>query len=128
MSGVVRMKKWIYIALSIALAVVATIGGYFVGRSAVEPVIGTTLYADIDEIDGSALLVSGLAVNDINSRGAFHFTVEDTTVLEWRNTPIKLTDLEEGDRISVTYTGAVTETYPAGLEKVVKVQLLEDEI
>ncbi len=122
------MKKTLYGAVALILVAAAAIGGYLIGRNSVEPVVGTTFYAVIDQIDGNNLLVSGLEVNDINSQGAFHFTVEDTTVLEWRNTPIKLTDLEEGDRISVTYTGTVTESYPAGLEKVIKLQLLEDEI
>ena len=36
-------------------------------------------------------------------------------------------ELEPGDTISVTYTGAVLESYPAQLQDVVRVQLLDDE-
>ena len=122
------MKKTLYGAVTLVLVAAAAVSGYLIGRNSVEPVAVTTFYATIDEIDGNALVVSGLEINDINGRGQFSFLVEKDTTLEWRNTPIKLTDLKEGDRISITYTGGVTESYPAGLEKIVKLQLLEDEI
>lgn len=47
--------------------------------------------------------------------------------MEWRHAPISLAELDPGDRVSVTYTGAVLESYPAQLTQVVRVQLLEDE-
>ena len=53
--------------------------------------------------------------------------MEENTVLEWRHAPLTLAELEPGDTISVTYTGAVLESYPAQLTQVVRVQLLEDE-
>lgn len=121
------MKKVLYGAAVLALVIAAALGGYAVGKNTAEPVFGTTFYASIDQINGSSLLVTGLEVNDINSRGQFRFQITDHTALEWRHTPIEPTQLKAGDRISVTYTGAVEETYPAGLEGVVRVQLLEDE-
>ena len=91
------------------------------------PSLGETFYAAVDQINGNSLAVTGLEVNDINHRGAFTFSVGEDTVLEWRHAPISLAELEPGGRVSVTYTGAVLESYPAQLTQVVRVQLLEDE-
>ena len=38
-----------------------------------------------------------------------------------------LAELEPGDTISVTYTGGIQESYPTGIDGVVRVQLLDDE-
>ena len=35
--------------------------------------------------------------------------------------------VDTGDTISVTYTGGIRESYPAGIDGVVRVQLLDDE-
>ena len=75
----------------------------------------------------SYIQVEGLGTNDINDRGAFEFSVEDDTKLEWHNTPIKLSEFDVGDCITVTYTGGVMESYPAKIEQVTKLRLLDDE-
>lgn len=121
------MKKTFYGVVVLVAVIASALGGYLVGKNSVKPEFGTTFYAAIDQINGNSLLVTGLEVNDVNSRGQFQFQVTEDTVLEWRHTPIELTGLKVGDRVSVTYTGEVAETYPAGLSEVVKVQLLEDE-
>ncbi|WP_394925773.1 hypothetical protein [uncultured Robinsoniella sp.] len=122
------MKKIFYIISFVLLLSLAGIGGFFIGKSTNQPVIGTTFYAVIDVIRDQNIWVSGLDVNDINSRGEFYFTIEDTTKLQWRHTEISLSDLKAGNTISVTYTGLVLETSPAGIEDVIQVQLLDDKI
>lgn len=122
------MKKNFYIISFVLLLSLAGIGGFFIGKSTNQPVIGTTFYAVIDDIRDQNIWVSGLDVNDINSRGEFYFTIEDTTKLQWRHTEISLSDLKVGNTISVTYTGLVLETSPAGIEDVIQVQLLDDKI
>lgn len=122
------MKKIFYIISFVLLLSLAGIGGFFIGKSTNQPVIGTTFYAVIDDIRDQNIWVSGLDVNDINSRGEFYFTIEDTTKLQWRHTEISLSDLKVGNTISVTYTGLVLETSPAGIEDVIQVQLLDDKI
>lgn len=121
------MRKIVSIICSAVLLAVAFWGGYFVGRQNQRQITGSTFYAVIEEKKGAYMLVSGLSINDINSRGKFSFTVDDKTTLEWHNTEITLDELQTGDMISVTYTGAVQETEPAGIETVLKIQLLEDE-
>lgn len=86
-----------------------------------------TFYAEIKNINGTNLLVDGLEVNDINYRGEFSFKISEGTEIEWRNTIITLDDLDEGDRISITFEGSIQETYPAKINDVVRIQLLEDE-
>ena len=40
-------------------------------------------YAEILEIDGRSMLVSGLKENDVNYRGEFSFQVTADTKIEW---------------------------------------------
>ena len=81
----------------------------------------------IREIRGNNWLVEGLSVNDINFRSQFSLSISDETQLVWRGTDKEPSDFAEGDTISVTFAGVVQETYPAGIPRVVKIQLLEDE-
>ena len=45
----------------------------------------------------------------------------------WRYTEITPEDLESGDHISITFTGEVLESYPAQIQQVDIIQLLDDE-
>lgn len=124
------MKKTVYVIGSVLLLGMIFCCGVFYGRQTAQPGAentSITFYAVIEEIDGNNLLVDGLEVNDINSRGKFRFVVEDTTLLEWHHTTIRLSELQAGDTIAVTYTGMVQETYPADIRDVVRIQLLDDE-
>ena len=122
------MKKWLFSALWLLSLAAAALPAFQAGRaSAPVPAVGETFYAAVDQINGSSLAVTGLAVNDINHRGAFTFSVSEDTALEWRHAPIALSELEPGNTVSVTYTGGVRESCPAGIDGVVRVQLLDDE-
>ena len=102
------MKKALLPAAWLLTLLAAALLAFQAGRAAAPaPTLGETFYAVEDQIDGSSL-------------------AEDT-VLEWRHAPLTLAELEPGDTISVTYTGAVLESYPAQLQDVVRVQLLDDE-
>ncbi len=121
-------KSWKIVCA--ALLVVALVcGAFFLGRFTAGAPRGAsvTFHAEILERDGKRFHVNGLACNDINSRGEFTFSLEDGTPLVWRGTALSLDDLETGDRIAVTYTGDVLETYPAQLTNVLRIDLLEDE-
>ena len=89
-------------------------------------------YATIEEIreyNGiTIVLVKGLDVNDINHRGEFDFSIDANTELLWHGTKIEISDLKEGQNISITSTGEVLERYPAGLTKVTRVIVLDDEL
>lgn len=86
-----------------------------------------TFYAAITDISDSSITVQGMEINDINFRGRFTFPVVEETSYLWRGTRISAKDLEEGDNISITFTGLVQETSPAGIQEVLKVQLLDDD-
>ena len=89
-------------------------------------------YATIEEIreyNGiTTVLVKGLDVNDINHRGEFDFSIDNDTELLWHGTKIEISDLKEGQNISITSTGEVLERYPAGLTKVTKIVVLDDKL
>lgn len=128
-----KHKKIIIFAISLFAVAIAA---FFVGRLTANrnynwlpSVSGQTFYAKILKVDGNYLHVEGLEVNDINHRGEFTFTIDENTMLEWHNTKLLMTsgDLDAGDLISITYSGFVLETYPAGLTKVDKITLLDDE-
>ena len=122
------MKRGAALALwAISLLAVALFA-FVLGRStAPASHMGETFYATVDRAAGDSLAVTGLEINDVNHRGAFTFSVEEDTVLEWRHAPIALAELGPGGTISVTYTGGIQESYPAGIDGVVRVQLLDDE-
>lgn len=89
-------------------------------------------YAAVEEIhtDGqdTVVLIKGLEVNDINHRGEFDFAVDENTEILWRGTKRKISDLKVGQNISVTSAGDVLERYPAGLTKVPRIIILNDEL
>ena len=74
------------------------------------------------EVSGNALIVEGISLNDENYRGEFKYDVVKGTKLEWHITPISLSDLDEGDLISITLV-----TDRGGVTDVFKIQLLDDE-
>lgn len=92
-----------------------------------------TFYAEITQItgtleEGNSVHVKGLAVNDINYRGEFSFSIYGETSLEWRGTTLTFDQLEPGDTVALTFTGEVMESYPAILPHVTRIQLLDDKI
>ena len=88
--------------------------------------------ANIKEISNyneiTTVLIEGLESNDINYRGKFEFTVDNDTKLLWKEQKIELSDLKEGQIISITATGEILEKYPAKLTKVTTVIVLDDEL
>lgn len=86
-----------------------------------------TFYATVSDIRDNAVTVTGMEVNDINFRGEFCFSVTEETEITWRYTDISLGDLDAGDNVSITFTGEVMETFPAQIQGVEMIQLLDDE-
>ena len=97
-----------------------------------EDTIGDVFNAKIKEIRENngitTILIEGLETNDINHRGDFDFSIDNDTELLWNNTKIEISDLKEGQTVSITSTGEVLESYPAQLTKVTKIIVLEDEL
>lgn len=110
--------------------IIAIAAAFFAGRVTAPKAdiqLGATFYATITDKNENHFTVEGLSVNDINGRGAFTFSLDEDTVLEWRHTPVTADELEVGDNISITHTGEILEIYPANIVKVLRVQLLDDE-
>ena len=125
------MRKSIKLFLILLLCTLCAAGGFFFGRRTapdaptVQEVIGTTFYATINSLDESSMLVTGLDVNSINFQGDYGFSIDEDTALTWNYIEITMADFQVGDRIAVTFTGGIRETAPAGLEKVLRIDLLE---
>lgn len=96
-------------------------------ENAVPSPAAQTFYATISDMRSGVITVRGMEVNDINFRGEFCFSAVEETQILWRNTEILLEDLDVGDHISITFTGAILETSPAQIEKVAVIGLLDDE-
>ena len=114
--------------------------GIFVGQMnapkndlAFTKVSGQTFYANIESIkqynDGSFHInVKGLDVNDINYRGNFTFKVDDNMDMTWRGEKVKVSDLKEGNNISINYTDEiVNDISTTPLREDIKIQILDDE-
>lgn len=124
------MKKRIgIILLCILIAAGFYLIGYQTAKSEISSVqqMAQTFYAKITDLNGEQFAVQGLQVNDINFRGEFTFSVTEETALLWRGNAMELSEFDIGDSVSVTFTGAVLESYPAVIQEVTRVQLLDDE-
>ena len=76
----------------------------------------------------TTILIEGLDSNDLNYRGEYDFSVDKDTELLWNETKIELSDLKEGQNVLITSTGEILERYPAGLTKVTKVVILDENL
>lgn len=104
---------------------------YFAGSRSVSDTAGEypdiqTFYAQVTDISDYRIRAEGLAVNDINFRGAFEFSAEDAKII-WHYTDISIEDIDVGDNIAVSFFGEVMESYPAKLTQVTQLTLLDDE-
>ena len=137
------MKNKINVIEILMLLIITSIVSYFVGSIITYNKFENDLdnhkmnyqsfYATITDIKDTGLekepkllTVKGLNINDINFRGDFKFVITEATELEWRYTNLNVSELEIGDNISIIFTGNIKETEPAGIEDVLKIQLLDD--
>lgn len=94
-----KKKKIVYSGIFIVILFCMAVIFYFIGyKQALKENQTVTFHAIITDIgaNDSYIQVEGLETNDINSRGAFEFSIEDDTELEWHNTPIKLSEFDVG--------------------------------
>ena len=117
------MKK----VLSVLLILALMAGSFLLGRLTAPETHSQTFYARITQKSGDHLIVAGIPENDINHRWEFQFNLGADVPILWLGTELTLDDLDEGDLISITYTGPVMEISPAIIQDILKLQLLEDE-
>ena len=87
-----------------------------------------TFYATITEEKDNSFIVKGLEVNDISYRGDFSFSIQSETRITWHNQEIDMSELEEGDNISITFLGPIQESSPATINNVIEIKILDDEL
>lgn len=126
------VKKRVLLGILAAVLLAgAFVGGFFVGKNNTQKETDLpnceVVYAETISVDNGYFHVKGLDVNDINGRGEFTFSAKENTRLVWRGTEIPLSDFQSGDRIAFYYRGAVLESFPAHVQNVVMIKLLDDE-
>ena len=87
---------------------------------------GETFYATITEINGSHICVKGYDINDVNHRTKFSFNITEQMILSWRGIEISAESLKVGQNVAITYTGAVSASFPMQISNVVKLVVLDD--
>ncbi|WP_456278897.1 hypothetical protein [Bacillus sp. AK128] len=80
-----------------------------------------TFYAEVNEVGENTLLVEGISLNDENYRGEFQYDVWGEVSIYRQDTVIPLSDLSEGDLVSITLV-----TDRTGITDIFKIQLLAD--
>ena len=120
------------IVLTNAVLIVGLLISYFVGYKVAydkyEESLSQTLtfdiqtfYAEVKEVSDNTVLVEGISLNDENYQGEFKYDITEGTKLEWGNTSISLSDLDEGDLISI-----ILLTDSSGITDIFKIQLLDN--
>ena len=80
-----------------------------------------TFYAEVKEVGENSILVEGISLNDEKYRGEFQYDVWGEVTIYRQDAVIQLSDLSEGDLISITLV-----TDRAGITDIFKIQLLAD--
>ena len=123
-------KKHLRTAAALLCGAAIAALSYFAGWRAASARTGrtATFYATVTQVQGGLLLAAGSEDNDVNHRGAFDLRISDgTRLLAGDGAGITAADLDAGDLIAVTYTGAVQESNPAVIPQVEAIQLLAGE-
>lgn len=80
-----------------------------------------TFYAEVKEVGEKTLLVDGISLNEENYQGEFQYDVWGEVSIYRQDAVIQLSDLSEGDLISITLL-----TDRTGITNIFKIQLLAD--
>lgn len=80
-----------------------------------------TFYAEVKEIGENSIWVEGISLNDEDYRGEFQYDVWGEVTIYRQDAVIQLSDLSEGDLISITLV-----TDRSGFTDIFKIQLLAD--
>lgn len=80
-----------------------------------------TFYAEVKEVGEHSLLVEGISLNDTKYQGEFRYEVWGEVPIVRQDTPISLSDLVDGDLVSVTLL-----TDRTGITQIFKIQLLSN--
>ena len=120
------MKKKLVAFLIINTAIISLACGIFIGR-ALPKQPEVSFYANVLENADTYLLVEGISENDINHRSQFTVTLKNkySSVLDINGTSINLSDIPEGCLVRIIYDGIVHETYPAQIDGVISIQIVE---
>jgi len=119
------MNKKFVVLLVIGTAIISLVCGVFIGR-ALPKQPEVSFYANVLENADNYLLVEGISENDINHRSQFTVSLKkDSSVLDINGISINLSDIPQGCLVKIIYDGIVRETYPAQIDGVISIQIVE---
>lgn len=123
------MKKLRYALYALLLCAFLALAFFFGRASAPDSWENcVTFYATITErVDEDSFIVTGLGINGVNFRGDFVLSAGSDTLLGWQGGKISLEDFQVGDRVAITFTGGVRESYPGQIVKTLRLELLDNE-
>lgn len=85
----------------------------------------TSFYGTVIEVSESNLHIQGIPENDINHRGEFILHITPKTNIIDNNSPISISDIPINSTIQAFYTGSILESYPAQINDVTEIALIE---
>ena len=130
-----KQRKKIVVAVIVSAVLALFAGfrlGHEIGRNTQPEVDYTpTFYATIEEVESwgeGSLLVQGLEVNNWNHRSKYVLWNAKNADLVWHGTKIKFDQFKTGQTVSITFDGAVAESYPAQISNISRIEILDDKI
>lgn len=85
----------------------------------------TSFYGIVTEITESNLHIQGIPENDISHRGAFILHITSKTKIIGDNSSISISDIPIHSTIQISYTGSILESYPAQINNVTEISIIE---
>lgn len=82
----------------------------------------------INEYTTRMLLVEGLDINDRDFRGEWKIVIKDPRILRWQGKIIDISELDVGDKISITYADeSIEDVNSPTLSDIILIELLDDD-
>ena len=128
------MKKIVMILIILVCIIVVFVAGINIVKPKISS-LHSSFYAsfcarikEVKEYNGIiTLLVEGLETNEINNRGEFTFSINDTKIF-LNDTTVSKDKLKKGMLIEMGEYDYVQETYPARLVNVKSITIIQDEL
>lgn len=126
------MKKAALVLIAIILIAISFILGFVIAKNIYgvdNETQRVSFYANLQDRNGGYLLVGGIPENDINHRGEFYVKLKNpkdkNSVKNARGEAIDIGDIPIGSMLRITYDGMVMETYPARIDGVYSIDIIE---
>lgn len=87
--------------------------------------VPATLKGIVENVKNATIKVENLPESEISYKGRVEIQINEDTQILLNETEIKLTDIKEGNKVKVTFTGGIALTSPAIVDGVQKIEIIE---